>query len=97
MNIKDVYLCKVYINSGNQQIFVEKTLAYWKKNGIFIDLDSGIKYRAGFISTNDGEYFVSLKDKMESLCSVIDSKKKNLSRRKILKKYKEVENGGRKE
>ena len=64
----------------------------------FFDYKTGERYVAWFGRCDYvGQFFVNLKKSLVPVSSIIDYKKENMSKRKILKKYKEVENGGRKE
>ena len=69
---------------------------YWKKNSTFIDLRAK-KFKRDINSIKIGEMFVDLREKIIPLNAILKIEERNLPKRKILKRYQEVENGGRKE
>lgn len=71
-------------------MFVKKTLVYKDSYGCYNDLKTKEQYFAGY---NDclliGKLFVHLENGLIPILSVIDYKKENMSKKKILKKYNE--------
>ncbi len=87
------YFCYVEYKSK----FVKKVLVYKDEYNNFIDLETKERYRIGCDYCSIGDFFINVKKGMIPVCSVIDYKRKNMTKRRILKKYKELENGGKKE
>lgn len=106
MNINSVYECSIYqivnydIEKGyiNYKFkFVKKAIVYKNKNNSFTDLGTKEKYKFGYGACFIGDFFICAEDGMIPLAQVIEHKRKNMTRKKILKKYDEVKDGGKDE
>ena len=110
MNINKVYIANIYVliesrlignlydGRFNMKIMYLKTALVYNKNGNWYDLNTREKYYEEVYGLEKiGTKFINFKDKIIPLTNIIDYKNEHMSRRKILKKYKEVENGGKKE
>lgn len=75
--------------------YVKKTLIYYK-NQQYYDLITGNKMKTSVTFLDiDGTQFVNLKDNLIPLTDVVDYKRQNMSKRKIIKKYNEIEKRGK--
>lgn len=103
MNINRVYECEIWrvistnIRSGNivyKNMFLKKTLVYHTEYNQWIDLSTKETYTLGPVLFND--LFIKPDSSMIPLSTLIDTKRSNMTKRKILKKYK-GKNGGKNE
>lgn len=103
MNINRVYECEIWgvvstnMRSGNivyKSIFFKKALVYHTKSDQWIDLNTKETYAFGPVLFND--LFINPDRPIIPVFTLIDTKKSNMNKRKILKKYKE-KNGGNNE
>ena len=68
---------------------IGKHLVYMNEDGEYIDLETNVKYASG---PSIGDVFVA---KKVPITSIIETKKDNMPKRKIIKMYKNT-NGGKK-
>ena len=103
MNINRVYECsihvlvKYFIENGKEMClshFVKRTLVYHTNNDDWIDLFTNQHYLLGADVFHD--LFISRLDPIVPLSILLVTNKRNIPKRKILKKYKE-KNGGKNE
>lgn len=103
MNINRVYECsihvvvKYFIENGKEMClshFVKRTLVYHTNNDDWIDLFTNEHYLLGPDGFHD--LFITRQDPFVPLSTLIDTKRSNMTKIKILKKYKE-KNGGKNE
>ena len=101
MNINRVYECELwivykidYFNDNYDCSFVKKTIVYVDKYNTYHDLSTKIKYPISY-SCTEGSMFIK-PDTLVPISTLIDAKRDNIPKRKILKKYKE-KNGGKNE
>lgn len=108
MNINNVYLANIYVKTTEKPIpdsdmclcnadFVKEALVYNKTSmyGIcYVDLETKRKYKTFQLGDAVvGEMFICLEQGVTPLESIIEVNKKNMSKRKILKKFNDyVEN-----
>ena len=103
MNINRVYECEIWrvistnMRRGNivyKNMFRKKTLVYHTESGQWIDLGTKETYTLGPVLFDD--LFINPDRPIIPVSTLIDTKKSNMNKRKILKKYKE-KNGGNNE
>lgn len=103
MNINRVYECSIhvlvksFIENGKEMClshFVKRTLVYHTNSDDWVDLFTNEHYKLGADVFND--LFITRREPIVPLSTLIDSKRSNMPKRKILKKYKE-KNGGKNE
>ena len=110
MNINNIYIASIRILVDSRligdiwtgEIKMEyqyvKTTAIYVKNNKWYDLETKKEYNKAVYGLEDiGTQFIDFKRVLIPLSDVIDYQRQNMMRKKILKKYKELENGGRKE
>ena len=102
MNINNVYVAKIYVKTAknidndlewiHEGQFVKDGIVYEKIGSmypVYIDLESGKIYTNFRVSSADvGELYVNIKDGLIPYSSLIETNKKNMPKRKILKNYK---------
>ena len=81
------YLCYVEYKYK----FIKKVLVYKDKYNNFIDLETKEIYRVGYDCCRIGDFFINTEKEMIPVSSIIDYKITNMSKRRILKKYRKVE------
>lgn len=89
MDVKKVYLCNIYINNAEKTVYKKNTVAFWGKTGIFIDLKSKERYKPGQFAAEKDHLYVDIGE-MIPISNIIEIKKENVSKRKILKKYNKL-------
>ena len=107
MNINNVYVAKIFVKTvedlnenylqDHKGDFVKNALVYEHLDSFrpcYIDLESGKKYTTfKLIDAHTGELYINIKAGLIPYTSLIENNKKNMSKRKILKKFNDyVEN-----
>ena len=74
-------------------MFIKKTLVYYSElKREYIDLITKEKYKYGYGACVIGDYYINSKKGLTPLSSLINCKRKNMTKKRILKKYnKELE------
>ena len=100
MNINDVYQVEIrivtrsdYFNNYYSSAFVKNTIVYRGKYNDYYDLSTKQRYVIGPDLCTRGDMFIE-PESMVPINEIIESKKDNLSRCKILRKYKEHNSKG---
>lgn len=103
MNINRVYECSIhvvvksFIENGKEMClsqFVKRTLVYHTNSDDWIDLFTNEHYQLGVDGFHD--LFILRKDPIIPLSTLLVTNKRNMTKRKILKRYRE-KNGGKNE
>ena len=103
MNINRVYECSIhvlvtsFIENGKEMClshFVKRTLVYHTNSDDWIDLFTNEHYLLGADDLHD--LFITKREPIVPLSTLLVTNKHNMTKRKILKKYKE-KNGGKNE
>jgi len=103
MNINDIYEANIKIlikfDYGVKETiayskFVKKAVVYRSDRDDYYDLSTNQRYRVNQFECFEGEMFIDSKS-MVPIRDLIDARRDNMTKRKILKKYKE-KNGGKK-
>ena len=101
MNINSVYLCEIYriteyndLPEKSKGVFLKKALVYRGEFGTWYDLSTDDYYTMGPPEEDRFSLYINKYGPMICLGDIIESKRDNMSKRKILKMYKEVKNGG---
>jgi len=103
MNIDNVYYVKIYVKTITKKNenglydfvgeFVKNTLVYEKFDDIgpvYVDLNTGKVYDKFLLcNTCLGELYINIKAGTKPYKNLIDTNRKHMSKRKILKKYNE--------
>ena len=102
MNTNKIYLVNVYIKTSSEKIsgielyhekadFIKKALVYDRTamfEPYYVDLATRRKYYIFQLSDAEvGELFINMKQGLIPLENIIEINQKNMSRRRILKKY----------
>lgn len=111
MNINNVYVASVWMlvdieitksislldfEYRTHSVYLKDTLIYYKDGYYYyLETNKKCKTEVSFLD-NSGTQFIMLNKKLIPVVSIIDYKRENMSKRRILKKYNEVKNGGRK-
>lgn len=91
MNINNVYEAEIGIvdyNDPRFTLFLMKTLVYKGKFNDYYDLQTNRRYVVGRDLCTRGEMFI-VPNSMTPIIEIIESKKDNMLKCKILRKYKE--------
>ena len=91
MNINNVYEAEIGIvdyNDPRFTLFLMKTLVYKGKFNDYYDLQTNQRYVVGRDLCTRGEMFI-VPNSMTPIIEIIESKKDNMLKCKILRKYKE--------
>lgn len=92
---------KRFVNIESVGEAVKHTLVFKKQNTVlnaYIDLETGEEYtKFDVVDARVGEMFINISEGMIPASKIIEHKRNNMSKRKILKKYNEIKNGGKKE
>lgn len=106
MNINRVYECEIWIvldrnvdfartKREYKCTFLTKTLVYVSDSNCYYDLSTNMSYYTDYKLCYKGDIYIKL-DTLVPISTLIDAKRDNIPKRKILKKYKE-KNGGKNE
>ena len=98
MNINGVYFAKIYIikksillEDGIRDVesgFVKNTLVTCDGYSSYIDLETNEKYSYGSVSAAVGEMYISSDFDLIPYSYMISTKKQNMGKKKILKRYR---------
>ena len=87
-----------FLRIRRESVYVKRALVYYSEiHRRYIDLETKDRYRFGYGGCAIGDYYIDSRVGLRSVSELINCRSKNMSKRRILKKYKEVEDGGRKE
>ena len=94
MNINDIYEAEIRIvlnsdhyNDVYKSKFIKKTIVYRGKYNDYYDLKTKQRYVVGSRLCSRGDMFIN-PESMIPIVDIIESKKDNISKCKILRKYK---------
>lgn len=91
MNLNNIYEAEIGIvdyNNPRFTLFFKKTLVYKGKYNDFYDLETKQRYVVGHDLCERGEMFI-VPNSMTQISEIINAKKDNMLKCKILRKYKE--------
>lgn len=99
MHTNEVYLCRIYIKGETENIdeyinvFIKDTLVTRKYIGVYKDIETNELYHSCSIAKAPiGKPYLNLQDGLVPASSILNSDKKNMSKKKILSKFKEKNN-----
>lgn len=100
MNINNVYEAEIrivtrsdYFNNCYNSQFVKIAIVYKGKCNDYYDLNTKERYVIGSNLCTRGDMYIN-PESMVPVISIIESKKENMAKRKILRKYKEHNSKG---
>lgn len=106
MNINRVYECELWIvldrnvDFAKKEVefkctFLKKALVYISDLNCYYDLSANMSYPVDYKLCYSGQIYIKL-DTLVPISTLIDAKRDNMTKGRILKKYKE-KNGGKNE
>ena len=90
MRVDEVYLVNVFLKTNCKKSEFKKVALVYKdlKSSKYIDLETKEKYEIDYSNTKEGNFCIISEDYLVKITNIINFKRKNVSKRKILQKYK---------
>ena len=83
-----------FLRIKRRVVFIKKALVYYDNvNYCYIDIETKKKYNFGVLGCVEGDYFIDTKKEVLYGSKLVNSNRKHVSRKKILKRYIEYKKG----
>ena len=95
MYTNEVYLCHIYVKDKNEETnhFVKKALVIREHIGIYRDINTGEVYEhSNTENARKGKPYINISYGLLSISTVFNTNRRNMSKKKVLKKFNEINN-----